>query len=113
MLADGSDDFYGFRDYQPGDPLKHVFWKGYAKGQELQLKQYAGYREKQIWLDWEAFDGPLEKRLSHLCYWALKLEHRKQEYGLRLPGQEIPPAMGGAHQIRVLKALALFNSGEH
>jgi uncharacterized protein (DUF58 family) len=113
MLADGSDDFYGFRDYHPGDPLKHVFWKGYAKGQELQLKQYTGYREKQLWLDWEAFDGPLEKRLSHLCYWALKLEHRKQEYGLRLPGQEIPPAMGGAHQIRVLRALALFNSGEH
>lgn len=112
MLVDGSDDFYGFRDYHPGDPLKHVFWKGYAKGQDLQLKQYTGYRQKQLWLDWEAFDGPLEKRLSHLCYWALKLERHKQEYGLRLPGLEIVPAMGASHQSVVLKALALFNSGE-
>jgi uncharacterized protein (DUF58 family) len=112
MLADGSDDFYGFRDYSPGDPLKHLFWKGYAKGQSLQLKQYVGYREKKLWLDWDAFDGSIEKRLSHLCYWALKLEHNKQEYGLRLPGQEIVPAMGGAHQLLVLRALALFHSGE-
>ena len=112
MLADGSDDFYGFRSYHPGDPLKHVFWKGYAKGQDLQLKQYTGYREKKLWLDLGAFDGSVEKRLSHLCYWALKLEQKKQEYGLRLPGQEIAPAIGGAHQLLVLRALALFNPGE-
>lgn len=112
MLANGSDDFYGFRDYHPGDSLKHVFWKGYAKGQDLQLKQYACYREQQLWLDWEAFDGSVDKRLSHLCYWALRLEHNKQEYGLRLPGHEIAPAMGGAHQRLVLRALALFNPGE-
>jgi uncharacterized protein (DUF58 family) len=107
MLANGSDDFYGLRDYQPGDHLKHVFWKSYAKGRDLSIKQYAGYRQQQLWLDWQAFDGPLEKRLSHLCYWALKLEQQQQEYGLRLPAVEILPAVGAQHQASVLKALAL------
>ena len=103
-------DFYGFREYQAGDPIKHVFWKGYARGQDLQLKQYTSYRQKQCWLDLDAFDGPLEKRLGNLCYWALKLERKKQEYGLRVPGVEILPAVGAAHQALVLKTIALFNS---
>lgn len=109
-LANGSDDFYGFRDYHAGDPLKHVFWKGYARGQDLQLKQYTSYRQKQCWLDLDAFDGTLEKRLGNLCYWALKLERKKQEYGLRVPGVEILPAVGAAHQALVLKTIALFKA---
>ena len=36
----GSDDFYGFRDYRQGDSLRHLHWKGLAKGQALQSKQY-------------------------------------------------------------------------
>jgi uncharacterized protein (DUF58 family) len=106
----GSDDFYQFKQYQPGDSLKHVFWKAYAKGQTLQTKHYASYREQRLWLDWQQFDGNTEQRLSKLCYWVLKLHKNNEDYGLRLPGIEITPDHTLAHQQRVLTALALFDN---
>jgi uncharacterized protein (DUF58 family) len=105
----GSDDFYGFRDYRPGDSPRHLHWKGLAKGQTLQSKQYAAYADRSVWLDWELFEGlPVEQRLSHLCYWALEFEKRNEEYGLRLPGVLIEPGSGERHLDSVLQALALY-----
>ena len=87
MPVTGSDDFYGFRDYRHGDSLRQIHWKGLAKGQDVQSKQYAAYADRSVWLDWEMFPGlGTEQRLSHLCYWALEFDRRDEEYGLRLPG---------------------------
>lgn len=108
----GSEDFCGFREYRRGDSLRQVHWKGLAKGQALQSKHYATFAERSAWLDWEAFPGtPQEQRLSHLCHWALTFERGGQDYGLRLPGTDIPPASGEAHLQQVLTALALFGLG--
>ena len=108
----GSDDFYGFRDYRRGDSLRQVYWKGLAKGQGLQSKHYAAFADRSTWLDWDAFAGvPPEQRLSHLCHWALVCERGGEDYGLRLPGTEIPPTSGEAHLERVLTELALFGPG--
>ena len=105
----GSDDFYGIRDYHRGDSLRHIHWKGLAKGQGLQSKQYTTYAERSLWLDWEAFQGlGVEQRLSHLCYWALELESRGDDYGLHLPGTTIDPDSGDRHRDAVLRALALY-----
>lgn len=105
----GSDDFYQFKEYQKGDSLKHVFWKSYAKGQRLQTKHYASYREQRRWLSWDSFEGNTEQRLSNICYWVLKLENSDEDYGVRLPGVEIHPGHGAAHQKQILTALALFD----
>jgi uncharacterized protein (DUF58 family) len=105
----GSDDFYEFRDYQLGDPLRHVFWKSYARGQTLQTKHYAAYCEQNQWLDWQQFAGDTETRLAHLCYWILRLEKSNQNYGLRLPAVDIAPSHGEQHRNRLLAALALFD----
>ena len=103
-----SDDFYGFRDYRQGDSLRRVYWKGLARGQSLQSKQYAAYADRSVWLDWELFDGlGAEQRLSHLCYWALAFDRDNEEYGLRIPGTVIPPGWGEKHREAVLRALAL------
>jgi uncharacterized protein (DUF58 family) len=105
----GSDDFYGFRDYRRGDSLRQIHWKGLAKGQSVQTKQYAAYADRSVWLDWDMFPGlGIEQRLSHLCYWALAFEGRNEEYGLRIPGVVIEPALGEAHRDRVLKELAVY-----
>ncbi len=105
----GNDDFYGFRDYRAGDSLKQVHWKGLAKGQNLQSKQFGAYADASVWLDWEALPGQdMELRLSHLCYWALQYESRNIEYGLRLPGVVIAPDVGGKHREKILTALALY-----
>ena len=109
----GNDDFYGFRNYKPGDSLRQVHWKGLAKGQSLQSKQYGAYADSSIWLDWDAFPGQgMELRLSYLCYWVLQYESQNIEYGLRLPGTVIAPAVGGKHREKVLKALALHGLNE-
>lgn len=104
----GSDDFYDFKQYQPGDSLKHVFWKSYAKGQTLQTKQYRAYAERRVWLDWAQFQGDIEQRLSQLCFLVLSLDKGVDVYGLRLPGIEIPPGSGEQHKARLLKTLALY-----
>ena len=105
----GSDDFYGLRDYQVGDPLKQVFWKSVAKGQPLQTKQYTAYADRSVWLDWALFEGlPAEQRLSHLCHWVLEFDRANEEYGLRLPGVNLAPNLGEAHKLEVLRRLALY-----
>jgi uncharacterized protein (DUF58 family) len=105
----GSDDFYGLRDYQRGDSLRHVSWKSVAKGQPLQTKHYTAYADRSIWLDWALFEGlPAERRLSHLCYWVLELDQANEEYGLRLPGVVVPPGFGDQHRQVVLRHLALY-----
>lgn len=105
----GNDDFYGFRDYRRGDSPRQVHWKGLAKGQGLQTKQYTAYADRSVWLDWELFPGiGVEQRLSHLCYWVLEFDSRQEEYGLRLPGVVIDPAVGEKHRDLVLKELALY-----
>ena len=105
----GTDDFYGLRDYQRGDSLRHVFWKSVAKGQTLQSKQYTAYADRSVWLDWDLFPGvPVEQRLSQLCFWVLEFDRSNEEYGLRLPGVTIQPGCGERHRVQVLRQLALW-----
>jgi uncharacterized protein (DUF58 family) len=105
----GSDDFHGFRDYRDGDSLRQIHWKGLAKGQGVQSKQYGAYADRSVWLEWDMFPGRgIEQRLSYICYWALEYDRRNEEYGLRLPGTVIAPAVGEKHRDEVLKALALY-----
>lgn len=107
----GAEDFYGFKPYQTGVSPKHIAWKHYARGQGLYSKEYASYREKSLWLDWEALEGlSTEARLSRLCYWVIKLSSTQQPYGLRLPGLTIPPSVGVEHKHQILKTLALFRA---
>ena len=110
---EGSEDFYGLREYVPGDPLRQVAWKNVARGQGMQVKQFVDYADNRIWLDWDMFYGfGTEERLSRLCYGVLKLARSGQDFGLKLPGVEIPPDSGVAHKQRLLKALALFGSSD-
>ena len=111
LQHEGVDDFHGFRDYQHGDPLRHVAWKSYARSDELLTKQYAAFVDRRVWLDWAMFGGmDREARLSRLCDWVLKLERTTDAYGLRLPGLEIEPSRGESHRDQVLTALALFEA---
>lgn len=105
----GSEDFYGLRDYVPGDSLRQVAWKNVARGQGMQVKQFVDYVDSQLWLDWDMFYGfAVEERLSRICYCVLKLSRGGKPFGLKLPGIEFSPATGVEHRNRMLKALALY-----
>ncbi len=103
------DDFAGLRGYRAGDPPRHIHWKSAARGQPLRVKQFAGAGGGSVWLDWHAVpERDVEARLAQLCRFALDAETAGAEYGLRLPGVEIPLGQGAAHLHRCLSALALW-----
>lgn len=108
-LVRGSDDFHSLREYREGDPLKHVAWKNYARGQGMLIKEYASTMDQRVWLRWELFpELDTEARLSRLCWCVIKLDAAGLDFGLEIPGTTIQPAKGPDHYRRMLETLALF-----
>jgi uncharacterized protein (DUF58 family) len=103
-----SGEFEGVRAYRRGDPLKLVVWKKAAKSQELVSRDTMQAQRYELWLDYaQAGHADREHRLSRLAAWVLQADKLGQDYGLRLPGQDVPPGGGEAHKRRCLEALAL------
>ncbi len=113
MRTQTTGEFDGVRAYRRGDPLKLVVWKQVARSlargsDDLVSRDTQQAQRYELWLDF-ALAGNLgtEHKLSRLCAWVLQADKLGVDYGLRLPGQEIKPASGPAHQRRCLEALAL------
>ncbi len=106
----GNDDFHGHRDYQPGDPPRHIDWKAAARGQKLYTKVFADEAGGEVWLDWNDYNGDTESRLSRLCRAVLIADQDGLRYGMRLPGHGIAPDQGDRHRHACLEALALYGS---
>lgn len=103
-----SGEFEGVRAYRRGDPLKLVVWKKAAKSQELVSRDTMQAQRHELWLDFANTGlADREARLSRLAAWVIDADKRGQDYGVRLPGQEIRPGAGEAHKRRCLEALAL------
>jgi len=108
------DDFSGVRDYVPGESQRHIDWKAVARGQPLMTKQFTAEAEGVVYLDFFALHfADTEERLSQLALWVIEAERAQRPYTLRLPGAEIPPAVGQSHFHQCLRALSLFQLKEH
>ncbi len=107
----GSEDFTDFKAYQPGDPVKHIMWRSYARGDELMVKRYASFLEPRLWLDLDTVPGDVEERLSRLTGLALRATRLGREFGVRLGARRIEPGTGEAHLERVLREFALHGLG--
>lgn len=111
-LVGSGDDLADFRDYRPGDSLRAVNWRAWAKGLPLTTKVYGEPFGDAIWLDFSAFTaGDTEQRLSWLCALVLLASSAGDVYGLRLPNLELAPSSGESHRDMALRALALYGSG--
>jgi uncharacterized protein (DUF58 family) len=109
----GDDDFAGLKDYHPGDPPRHIAWKAYARAGELLVKEFSGDAEATPVFDLDDAPGPeLESRLSVLARGIIDAHARGLAFGLRLPGEDIPPEPGDAQRRRCLAALARFEAPE-
>lgn len=105
----GDDDFAGLRSFHPGDSPRRIAWKAFARGQELQVKQYSGTAVTSHIFDFATLEGlDTEARLSMLARWIEDAHDAQRAYGLRLPNMEIEINVGAAHRQRCLTALALF-----
>lgn len=101
-------EFEGVRAYRHGDPLKLVVWKKAAKSQELVSRDTLQAQRQELWLDFAQVGlSDVEARLSRLAAWVLQADKLGLDYGLRVPGIDVPPGSGEAHKRRCLEALAL------
>ncbi len=106
-------EFDGVRAYRRGDPLKAVVWKkaaqSFAAGRDdLVSRDALSTQRQQLWLDFgHTGASDIEAPLSRLTAWVLMAEGLGLDYGLRLPGHELPPDQGPGHRALCLEALAL------
>jgi uncharacterized protein (DUF58 family) len=112
-VGHGQEDFAGLRRYQLGDSMRHIAWKVLARGQEMATKQFTGSGVGELWLSWSQLppEMRLEARLSRLTRWVLDAARDGRAYGMELPGTQIPPGTGAAHEELCLTVLALFKGG--
>ena len=103
------DDFAGVHAYVAGEPQRHIDWKAVARGQPLMTKQFTAEAQGSVYLDFFALHSTdVETRLSQLALWVIEAERAQLPYGLCLPGNEIPPAVGQSHFHQCLRTLSLF-----
>lgn len=106
------DDFSGVRVYQPGESLRHVDWKAYARGRPLSVKQFTGGDGQELWLDaGEMTRLPLEDRLSQLSLWIVNAEKVEIPYALKLGRTTLPLGLGPGHSRQALEILATAGMG--
>jgi uncharacterized protein (DUF58 family) len=110
LREEGHEDFLGFRERQPADSYRHVAWKAAARSPAapLLIKVFGSGTGTRLRLCWQDTGGDTETRLSILTGWILTAETAGLDYGLALPGLEIPPGCGPAHRNRCLEHLALY-----
>ena len=116
LNINGNNDFAGHKPYQDGDNMMHVDWKVLARGKGLHLINFDTAQGDQVWLRWEAAEGPEpEQRISQMTRAVLDLDTADVTFGLELPqgtgGRfRIDPARGYEHRQQCLKMLALFDN---
>lgn len=103
------EEFAGIREYRPGDPLKSVHWKQFAKSGELFTRYREGATASTLVLTLESVPGPgVETKLGQLTWWAKELNAKQIPFALKIPGVNIGVATGPSHLYKVLNALALY-----
>ncbi len=106
----GQDDFAGLRHHQPADSPRPVAWKAVARGGPWRTKEFDGAGARDVHLDWNRIPAGMsvEARLARLSRWVMEADRAGIDFGLSLPGTDIPPGRGSAHRHACLTRLALF-----
>ncbi|MCH9670092.1 MAG: DUF58 domain-containing protein [Gammaproteobacteria bacterium] len=105
--GEGTEDFSGLRNYQPGDSPRSIHWKAVARGHDVPVKLFEGGGAYESVLDWRLIaDNDMEKRLEQLCAWILEADKADCSYSLILPSEEVGKNRGAEHRERCLSALA-------
>lgn len=111
-------EFWGIREHEPGDGLRHVHWKVTAHTGELMVKEYARGRELSaaVWLDLnsanvvgQGVDSSLEMSIilaASLVPALLAMDQAVALVGEGLPAGLRTPGRGEATAARILRTLA-------
>ncbi|MCM2281457.1 MAG: DUF58 domain-containing protein [Bdellovibrionaceae bacterium] len=109
LTTRGGDDFYGHREYRPGDPARRIDWKAFARGRPLLVKEFDEGDPAAVVFDYDQLQGMTqEARLSQLAAWVESAKQQRLSYALRLPHVVVPAGDDYQHYLRCLEQLALF-----
>lgn len=109
----GGEDYSGSRLYREGESPRHIDWKALARGRPMMVKEFSGGGGQEYWFDWWQLPGiEPEQRLSQIARWILGGDRLGIEFGIRIPGEIIPPDSGSLHTMACLRALASFRGEE-
>lgn len=111
--ASSEEEFHQLRPWQTGDRLRDVLWKREAQSSDPEAplwmaERRAAQASRLLWLDAAHTQGlEAERRWQRLTAWVLSADATGQDWGLRLPGFELPPGHGPAQRRAALERLAL------
>ncbi len=104
-----SEDLQGIRDYRDSDPIHHISWKHFAKGQGLLSKDFSERSGISGWLHFtDYFSGDAEQALREITFQILELSKQNANFGLSIGNQQIMPSSGMQHQQGCLEAVAVY-----
>ncbi len=108
MRLHRGEELAALRDYQVGDPQRHIAWKASARHDNLLVKDFEQPCSQPQWqLDWRQLRGmDAESRIARLARWLNEAQSQRCSYSLWLPGNQIGSGSGPQHFARCMDALA-------
>ncbi len=112
-----SRDFYGIREYRPGDDSRLICWKVSAKHRTLLLREFERHEHRgiMVWFDGIVADrkdsGQLDMFEKGVSFCASLVWHyavEGYEVGLVTPGGHVQPGSGRQHLHKLMEHLALI-----
>lgn len=118
------EDFYGLREYSPGDSRRAISWRASARLGSLVVREHAAPRAGILMIvlnmadrplrarGWKDVDEPLEDAITLVASLLVDALARGMDAGLAVPDQKLlfPPASGSRHRAVLLSALASIDA---
>ncbi len=111
------DEYFGVREYNPGDSMKYIHWKLSAKTQNLLVREYLEESFPPVVLILDSYIikkdkdlQALETAISVVAGLAKKFSIKGWRIALIAENNEIFSSSGHQHYLQILKALALFST---
>jgi len=117
-LAGMGEEFYGLREYRPGDPTRLIAWRPSARSGQLVLRVLASPPPVRLWVLLNADQGRddadrVERAITLAASLAAGAQRRGYAVGLLVPSSSIMllPRSSDRHLERVLDQLAVVEPG--
>ncbi len=114
----GGEEFYGIRDYVPGDNRMRISWKNTARTSKLMVREFELDRKKQILVVLDVmppasplpsdFSDRMERAISVAASYVMFFSTRDYALQLATPAETSPPDKGEHHLFLLLRMLALL-----
>ena len=115
-LPGRGDEFFGLREYAPGDSPRHIAWRPSARTGELVVREHVAPSPARLWIGLALRtddDAKREAAISMAASLLVEAQQERVEAGLHvLPGDiRVPPGAGSRRLGAMLDALARIGPG--